>query len=230
MTVYVAEAAYFTLISRRAPAVNVPCDLVRLGSIVVLRLHDESHAALPNPFAPPASRFWERRRDVLFHLVPDADGCATLHRFLEATVLILDHAPMLHQHVGLDDPSPALSGTLWELSAVLAERAHVQSVLDDLTALPPGAGPADRMMASQARVAELTGVADSYMEQIEALASGVRDFAEQQAVADRYRSALRNSEFLAEADPGPVAAPSGAAELTERMTAVLDAYRDLTER
>jgi hypothetical protein len=168
--------------------------------------------------------------------VNDVAGCAVLHRVVGATVMILSNRPMLYQHVGLDDPDPALTGMLWELSAILAERGHVRRVLDELVAvqdaLPPDAEPlpdaTDRIAFGHARLEELTGAIDFYKDQVDVLASRVHDFVQQQAAVDRYHSALRNSDFLIDPGSRPVVAPSAAADLTERIAAVLDAYHDLT--
>jgi hypothetical protein len=169
-------------------------------------------------------------------VVNDVDGCAVLHRVIGATVMILSNRPMLYQHVGLDDPDPALTGMLWELSAMLAERGHVQRVLDELVAvrdaLPPDAEPlpdaTDRIAFGQARLEQLTGAIDFHDDQVDVLASRVHDFVQQQAAVDRYHTALRNSDFLIDQNSGPVVAPSAAADLTERIAAVLEAYHDLT--
>ncbi len=144
--------------------------------------------------------------------------------------------PQLRAHVDLDDPAPVLVRQLWDLALTVAQRAEVRDLRQRLLAaghgVPAGsttaADLADRIVRTDEDLARLTTDIDQRRQHLQRLTDEAAAFVtEQQALA-------RANEMIRDADQcsgfSTPAQQSAVADLADHTTAVLAAYRELTQQ
>ncbi|MFG2040953.1 hypothetical protein [Dactylosporangium sp. NPDC048998] len=133
------------------------------------------------------------------------------------------------------DVRPTLERALYRLAVLLLRRAELDRALNDLRGATMGL-PLDAPLRAEiaARAEEVTARSTELSEQIAARVGAIRRLAEvcgEHAFlahrAERARGALRRAELAAAGDPEP-AGEESVAQLAERTTAVLAAYRELS--
>lgn len=164
-----------------------------------------------------------------------------------STALRALHAwPALRATLPLDDPSPALARTLWDLATILSRRATVREANDKLVQVagevPEDSSVRTDVAARLAQVAATRRRLDAEIEQrlrdMTTLADEVDKFVrEQEALADARAVVQDADEVLGTISVA--SQPAGAehqlvedasAEVVERTAAVLAAYRELTSQ
>lgn len=152
--------------------------------------------------------------------------------------------PVLWAYVRLDDPSPTLARSLWDLACVLARRAPVRDTRDKLaqvlvdvpTDSPVHADVTARLAQAEQAQRRFDADVERRLRDLRTLADEADRFViQQEALADAREALTEAREVIRDADPvldeltgayQPVA--DAGAELAQRTTAVLDAYRELT--
>jgi hypothetical protein len=141
--------------------------------------------------------------------------------------------PKLRAHVDLDDPAPVLVGQLWDLTVLVGERAAARELREKLQmaghGVPDGtttaAELADRITRIDADLARLTVNIDQRRTHLWRLADEVARFLTEQQALARARAMIRDVDQRRGLSAPPVDA---ARELADH-TAVLAAYRELTQ-
>ncbi|WP_305784214.1 hypothetical protein [Symbioplanes lichenis] len=237
MKLFLAEGPAGTLLSTRAPFTRVPCDRLTLGAIVVVRPRPGEEAA--DAFAPPRAPWWRGSRgaaEPVHRWVSAPEDRQPLTTAADAAVLTLHRWPSLRRYVDLDDPGPALATALWELAGTLLDRGRVRATLAELIGtqaeLPAGSGLvaeiAERADLARARTARLDTAVAAQVGHLTRLADETEAFVERQEALQRARSVLRDADYLVQSAPAPGVPLPDAADLADRTSAVLAAYRELT--
>ncbi|GAA2561541.1 hypothetical protein GCM10010435_36670 [Winogradskya consettensis] len=154
----------------------------------------------------------------------------------DAAVLTLHHWPSLRRHLDLDDPSPTLATALWDLAGILTDRARVRESQLQLGALDQGipagshlrAEVAERVLRAQARMSQLDANVERQVEHLARLADETAEFIREQQALRKAEAILRKADYLLDTDNTPHPGSTTAADLTDRTTAVLAAYQELT--
>lgn len=142
--------------------------------------------------------------------------------------------PQLRAHVDLDDPAPVLVGQLWDLTVLVGERASVRELLQRLQmaghGLPEGTTTAtelaDRITRTETDLDRLTADIDQRRTQLWRLAKEVGAFVGEQEALARANAMIHDADQR-RGLPAPAANAVG--ELADHTSAVLAAYRELTE-
>lgn len=149
------------------------------------------------------------------------------------------HWPSLAATVGVEDPSPTLARALWELAAALVQRRALSGTQLELTqamrsGLPAGsAAYADvesRLAQVEAAYQHLDADVDRDLGRLRALRNEVEVFVRQQAALRQSEAVIRKADQVM-ADVASTYRPASddTANVTDRLAAVLGAYRELTE-
>jgi hypothetical protein len=177
------------------------------------------------------ARQWTEGHQVLTH----HDDRALVNRAADRARYIAAAWPALRVHVGLDDPAPVLVRQLWDLTLLVGERAAARDLRGRLVAagygVPAGtttaAELADRIARTDDDIARLDADIEQRSVHLRRLADEVAAFViEQEALA-------RANAMICDADrrrdvPAP-ALPDAVVDLADHTTAVLAAYRELTQ-
>ncbi|GAA2464294.1 hypothetical protein [Winogradskya humida] len=234
MKLFLGEGATSTLVGRRAPAASVPCDHFVLGSLTVLRPRDDARVTFELPLTAGWRLLGRSAGDYRVLTAPaDQDD---FRRAADAAVLTLHHWPSLRRHLDLDDPSPTLATTLWDLAGILTDRARVRESQLQLGALvqdiPAGshlrAEVAERVLRAQDRMAHLDADVERQVEHLARLADETAEFIREQQALRKAEAVLRDADYLLHTGTPPSPKSDSAADLTDRTTAVLAAYQELT--
>jgi len=142
--------------------------------------------------------------------------------------------PQLHAHVDLDNPAPVLAGQLWDLTLLVGERAAAREVRKKLQiagyGVPDGTATAvelaDRIARTDAGLARLTADIDQRRTHLWRLADEVAAFVTEQQALAQANAMIRDVDQRRGA-PAPA---DVAGELADHTTAVLAAYRELTQQ
>ncbi|MDG4833049.1 hypothetical protein O7627_27630 [Solwaraspora sp. WMMD1047] len=145
--------------------------------------------------------------------------------------------PRLRAHVALDDPSPVLVTQLWDLALVVANRGIARHLRHELTVsgagVPTGSATAleltDRIAAVEQDLAQLDEDIRQRQTYLWQLAHKVRAFVDEQEALARARVTIQHADQqagISVTDP----AVNAASDLAEHTSAVLAAYRELTNQ
>ncbi len=144
--------------------------------------------------------------------------------------------PAVRGMVDLDDPSATLARSLWDLAALIVERAPIREtrakVSTTMRTVPQDSAVrrdlAGRLAQADAAVQQLDAQIEGRLTDLKTLADEVGRFVERQHALASARAVVQDADrILGAAAPLPVAGDA-AAELAERTAAVLAAYRELT--
>jgi hypothetical protein len=179
------------------------------------------------------NRAWAGGHRVLTH-PEDKD---TFRTALSGAVRTIRSWPALQATIRLGDPGPALARSLWELAGVLAQRAPVRDVHRKLApvageVLVDSAVRADvavRLSQAEQTLRRLGTEVDQRVRALTTLADETDRFIRQQQALAQARTVVSDADRVlgALATANQPTDDTGA-ELTERTTAVLTAYRELT--
>ncbi|MEU4239049.1 hypothetical protein [Actinoplanes sp. NPDC026619] len=232
MKLFLADGKTQTLVSRRPPTVSGPSDNLEFGSVVIVRLRQRS-----DEVGIPATANWRLlgRSAADYRVLTVPEDRDDLRRAIDATILTLDRWPALRRHLNLDDPSPTIATTIWELTGTLLERERVGDTWSELAQIleeiPPDtpihAETADRVNRAQALFERLTADTTSRIAHLTKLADETEAFIQRQDSLARAREALRDADYLFEATELTPPADN-ARDLADHTTAVLTAYNELT--
>jgi hypothetical protein len=234
--IYLAEGLHRTLVGRRPPTVRGRCERRHLGSVTVIRPGPVADGR-PAGFAIPRVAGWTflgRSLDDYRVISPDIDRDA-MRRAAAATVLALEHWPLLRTHVALADPSPTLAAALWDLAGVLLERKRVRDSWHRLAAVgrtvpadsPMRAEVAERTDRAAARVGRLDRDVTTRLTHLSRLADETESFVRRQRALAEAREALSAADYLLDTGDPALVPADPAADLTEHTSAVLAAYQEL---
>jgi hypothetical protein len=202
---------------------------------------------LPVGAAVAALGYWPAavRQRRVHRAWPSSHRVLTDHRDRETLLAALSTAlralhawPALRATLPLDEPSPALAGTLWDLATILSQRATVRETSDKLRRVA-GEVPDDssvhtdvavRLAQAEATRRRLDGEIERRLRNLTTLADEAERFVRQQEALAEAQAVVRDAdEVLGTIGATPQRAIEDAStELVERTTAVLAAYRELT--
>jgi hypothetical protein len=246
--VYIAVDYAKTVVALLPPLVAGTARRATTGSITYIR-----------PYSTPRQHRGSMRSSAVVHTSPARSGVVivgdvavdqqdreVLLTALSTALRALHAWPALRATLPLDDPSPALAGTRWDLATILSQRATVREANDKLVQVA-GEVPEDSSVRTDvaARLAQVTATRrrlDAEIEQrlrdMTTLADEVDKFVrEQEALADAQAVVQDADEVLGTISVA--SQPAGAehqlveeasAEVVERTAAVLAAYRELTSQ
>jgi hypothetical protein len=149
----------------------------------------------------------------------------------------LSQWPALCRHLPLEDPSPTLTRTLWDLAQLLVDRAAVREtrarLLQAGRGVPPtsavGIDVAARCRQSDDALTRLNAAIEDRLQHLSRLATEVDLFVRQEQALIHARATLRDADQVIGSINGPGTETGTAAEeLAERTAAVIGAYQDLT--
>jgi hypothetical protein len=144
--------------------------------------------------------------------------------------------PRLRAVVDLDDPAPVLVRQLWDLAVTVSQRAEVRDLRQRLLAaghgVPAGsttaANLADRIVRTDEELARLTTDIDQRRQHLQRLTDEAAAFVTEQQALARANAMIRDADQR-NGVPTP-APPSIVSDLADHTTAVLAAYRELTQQ
>jgi hypothetical protein len=184
---------------------------------------------------------------------PSSHRVLTDHRDREVLLTALSTAlralnawPALRATLPLDDPSPVLASTLWDLATILSQRATVRETHDKLTRVaeevPDDSSVhtdvAARLAQAEATRRRLDGEIERRLRDLTTLADEADKFVRQQEALSEARAVMQDADEVL-GTIGEAPQPAGAeyplatdasTDLVERTTAVLAAYRELTNQ
>ena len=144
--------------------------------------------------------------------------------------------PQLRAHVDLDDPAPVLVRQLWDLAVTVAQRAEVRDLRQRLLTaghgVPAGSTTAaeldDRIVRTDEYLALLTRDIDQRRQHVQRLTDEVAAFVTEQQALARANAMIRDADQRN--GVSTPALPGAVADLADHTTAVLAAYRELTQQ
>jgi hypothetical protein len=187
-------------------------------------------------------RAWPRSHRVL----TDQRDREVLLTALSTALRALRAWPALRAMLPLDEPSPVLASTLWDLATILSQRATVRGTYDKLMRVagevPDGSSVhtdvAARLAQAEATRQRLDGEIERRLRDLTTLADEADKFVRQQEALSEARAVVQDADEVL-GTIGVPPQPAGAeyplaadasTELVERTTAVLAAYRELTNQ
>lgn len=182
------------------------------------------------------NRAWSRSHRVL----TDHRDREVLLGALSTALRALHAWPALRAMLSLDDPSPALASSLWDLATILSQRATIRETYNKLVQVA-GEVPDDssvhtdvaaRLAQAEATQRRLDGEIERRLRDLTTLADEADKFVRQQEALAEARTVVQDADEVlgtVSAIPQPAGADAST-ELAERTTAVLAAYRELTSQ
>jgi hypothetical protein len=148
--------------------------------------------------------------------------------------------PELQEAVAVDDPGSTLAQVLWEVSGWLVERASIRAVIEKLneaarplaTDNPVYADLSRQLARAYDLEHQLNTEIATRLGNLSNLREQVGQFVSQRRAAAAARATLADTDRVLDAFSGvPAADPAGdlSSDLRERTSAILAAYRELTE-
>jgi hypothetical protein len=177
------------------------------------------------------ARQWTEGHQVLTH----HHDRAVVNRATDRVRYIAAAWPGLRVHVALDNPAPVLVRQLWDLTLLVGERAAARDLRRRLMVagygVPAGtttaAELADRIARTDDDIARPDADIDQRCAHLRRLADEVAAFVTEQEALARANAMIRDADRR-HGVPTP-ASPDAVADLADHTTAVLAAYRELTQ-
>jgi hypothetical protein len=182
------------------------------------------------------NRAWPRSHRVL----TDPRDREALLGALSTALRALHAWPALRAMLSLDDPSPALASSLWDLATMLSQRATIRETYNKLVQVagdvpddsPVHTDVAARLAQAEATRRRLDGEIERRLRDLTTLADEAEKFVRQQEALAEARTVVQDADEVlgtVSLPPQPAGADASA-EVVERTTAVLAAYQELTSQ